>query len=369
MPTCHLLVMILLLASLPLGLGSSACQRPARASVSDSAGVRIIEQAPSRRVSLVGAQPVLQLDGSEGGRDPFFHLNGIVAVADGFVVANSGANELRFYTRDGLLKAQGGKRGRGPGEFGILSWAQRMTRDSLAAWDPMARRLSIWHGAGTHVRDITLVLNRDRPPAGTVAFVPSTAVGILGDGAMLVLGSTGFEASGDEPKRARSALLRYEPGSARVDTLVLVAAIDYQPTTPGSPTREVAFPRMLRWAIGTRGVDVTEGDNYRIERYSPAGEHLRSIRVSRPLTTVSAANREAWLADNTRPDASQAASDPVFTNVFPHTASSGTTARVGCGPNCSAAVVTDQTIRRLRRRRQVARNRRDSERSPAAGGR
>jgi hypothetical protein len=42
------------------------------------------------------ARPLFRLEGSEGGRELFFRVTGIVALGDGFVVANTGASELHF---------------------------------------------------------------------------------------------------------------------------------------------------------------------------------------------------------------------------------------------------------------------------------
>jgi hypothetical protein len=276
----------------------------------DSAGVRIVTQPPSARVKL--GRPVLQVDGAEGGREPFFRLSGdgITAHSDGFVVANAGT-ELRFYSAAGELRKTAGGRGSGPGEFQIISWLQRIQGDSIAVYDSRLRRLSVWTRTGERARETPVPGGMMPPAPGAVAAVPAMPTGALHDGLLLFTSSVSYFPSAGGIARASGWLLRGSPTESKRDTIASIAVIDYGPlgsSGPPLPTR-VAFMRMLRRSVTPDGFALTEGDAYQIEQYDPAGQRT-SIRVRRSLQPVRADHVAAWKAK-------QPGANAVFPNVFP----------------------------------------------------
>ncbi len=279
----------------------------------DSAGVRIVENAPStagRDLSL-GPAPRFRLDGSESGREPFFRVptKGIALVGShGFVVANAGAYELRFYGTDGALRVAGGRSGQGPGEFGFLSWIGTLTPDSVLAYDTRRRVLSIWTSSGVVAREVVLAsLPAARPSGAFVAFTAPTLQAVLRDGSVVYISSAGLKA-GSGIQQAHGAIMRFDPVTTRADTVVQAMIADY--VAPAPPARRVtAFGRHISLAVSGDHVSITEGGEYRIESFTAEGRLVRSVRVKRAARRVTTADREAFLRAQS--------GDPVPEATFP----------------------------------------------------
>ncbi|MBW3569577.1 MAG: hypothetical protein KY467_00600, partial [Gemmatimonadetes bacterium] len=147
-------------------LAASAC-RDGAASASDapprdSAGVRIVQSARpawgDQRPWTVQPEPALQIGTVDG---PAEHqltgVTGAVRLAGGgIVVANGGAQELRFYDGQGRLVRAVGRAGGGPGEFQTLDALVPYRGDSVAAWDTRQRRLSVFGADGGLGRVLTV---------------------------------------------------------------------------------------------------------------------------------------------------------------------------------------------------------------------
>jgi len=101
-------VMPTLCAALALGCSASdAVESSDRATVRDSAGVRIVTYPAGDFSDTISPVPLLTI-GQEGEPDyEFFWLNMVVSLGSGnVVVANSGTHELRFYGSDGSISGQ-----------------------------------------------------------------------------------------------------------------------------------------------------------------------------------------------------------------------------------------------------------------------
>ena len=300
-----------------LGYSSAAAQATQR----DSAGVTIITQVPGARVRL--GRAVLQLDGSEGGREPFFRLSGdgITAHSGGLVVVNAGT-ELRFYSPTGaLLKAAGG-RGSGPGEFQIVSWLQRIPGDSIAVYDGRLRRVSVWTRAGERGRETLVPGGMGPRTPGALMTMPALPAGALPDGRLLFTSSVSYFPLASGIGRARGWLLRGAATAAERDTIAPIAVIDYGPFGDGgaTPPTQVAFMRMLRRSVTNDGFAVTDGEAYRIEQFDAVGRRT-SIRVQRNLQPVRAQDRAALQAKQAgQPDPVFPTSFPAYSNLFRDTA-------------------------------------------------
>lgn len=133
----------------------------ARATVRDSAGVRIVENsAPAWRTTEawhLSDVPRVDIGVVEG--DPhyqFDNVTGALRLRDGrIVVANAGSGELRFYDATGTYVSTSGRKGGGPGEFQSLSSVERLGGDSLLAFDRSSRRISIFDATGHFLQAIT----------------------------------------------------------------------------------------------------------------------------------------------------------------------------------------------------------------------
>ena len=280
----------------------------------DSSAVRIIRSPvppAERQVSLVNTPPRFRLDGSEAGDDPFHRIpspGGILALEGGFVVANSGAQQLRFFDGSGTWVTTAGRSGEGPGEFRLLSWMGLKTPDSLVTYDSRRRVVGIWTPDGHFMREAAAMLPADLPSGPTRGFVPPHAEGVTSNGSIVYLGTVSL-APGSGILRARTPIMRVRPESSRADTVTSVWVVDYQSVElPASPM--IGFGRHVSTAIAGEQVSITEGDQFTIETYAMDGRHLRSIRVDRSPRRVTAADRELYLS--TRPG-----SKPPFREIFP----------------------------------------------------
>ena len=148
----------------------------------DSAGVEIVENPgavwtdatawrlsdePRLRIGTFDGAPELQL----------YQVAAGLLLDDGrVVVANSGSQELRFYTPGGQHLVSHGGDGEGPGEFRTISRAQRLGGDTIRVYDFRTRRLFDLTPEG-FIASITL-----RPPEGARAV---SYLGTAADGSML----------------------------------------------------------------------------------------------------------------------------------------------------------------------------------------
>jgi hypothetical protein len=276
-----------------------------RSSVRDSAGIEIVEntqpgwtEAAAWRLSDA---PTLDMGGTEGdSAHEFFRVAGVVRLSDGtIVVADNGTHELRFFGSDGTPGKRVGGKGAGPGEFQTLMSLDKLAGDSLLAYDPMNRRLTVFDAVGRHVRDMA--------SSSPAAFVLFQIVGRLSDGKYLA--STPNTRMGPEmlsrppgPARDSVLVLRLDTAGMPADTLgtfpagrvevrqveMLGRSFPMPVPVPFSPTTVVA--------AGPDAVYVGTTDTYEIRALSPAGELRRLIRRDVPSRPVTKTDQEEFTA-------------------------------------------------------------------------
>lgn len=173
---------------LPLFLLLGACATsdadPADVARRDSAGVEIVEStAPAWKEGegwTVDSVPSLAVGVAEGAREhEFNHVSDVLPLSGGgFVVADGGNRELRWFDDEGRLVATAGREGKGPGEFvGLGSiWVRG---DTVVALDDFLHRVSLFHPAGRFIRSIQVPQG---PPLGGSVFFAA----LLDDGTVLV---------------------------------------------------------------------------------------------------------------------------------------------------------------------------------------
>jgi len=76
--------------------------------------------------------------------------------ADQLVVANSGSLTIRYFSLEGVLLREVGRGGEGPGEFGLLHTVHRFGPDTVAAWDPGLRRITLFDASGRTGRTVAV---------------------------------------------------------------------------------------------------------------------------------------------------------------------------------------------------------------------
>lgn len=122
----------------------------------DSAGIRIIENArpadDSRLPWRIGTEPSASIGEIDGDEPYVLHMaNDAVMLPDGrVVVANTGTNEIRMYSAEGVHRTAWGGTGGGPGEFQDLAGIALWPGDSILAWEAMrssAGVADLWRGS------------------------------------------------------------------------------------------------------------------------------------------------------------------------------------------------------------------------------
>ena len=77
------------------------------------------------------------------------------------VVADRGSRSIRFFSPRGVRVREVGRKGEGPGEYGLLTWIKRCAPDTLYIWDARYSRMTVLDSAGAFVRQFALPGNSD----------------------------------------------------------------------------------------------------------------------------------------------------------------------------------------------------------------
>jgi hypothetical protein len=291
------------LTILSLVLTAAGCRsepRTAGAVMSDSAGVRIIDNTdyawPQGQGWRLAAEPAVDIGVLEGDAAyQLFRVRGSKRLSDGrIVVANAGSLELRFYDPGGSHLFSVGREGGGPGEFGSILTLQATTRDSLLVFDQRNQRLSVFAADGSLAR------------TAQFQFLPEieglpVIVAPFSDGSLLV-GVRTYFGSGE----IRSGLSRdniiYVHCSADgqlIDTLAIL---------PGGELNTIAedntvmvgdrpFGRYPRHAIHADGFYYGSSDRYQIDDYGQDGGLRRSLRRALANMEVTAADVDSYMRE------------------------------------------------------------------------
>jgi hypothetical protein len=249
----------------------------AAALVRDSAGIRVVENvAPTWRAGeewRLEEQPLLDIGGLEGDPDyELFRAVSAVRLRDGrIVIANAGTHELRFYDADGRFLAASGGQGAGPGEFQGLAWVRPFGDDSLVTFDLRQRRLSVFDLQGRFGRSVAVRGGGDAPIR--------RAVGLFGDGSILVYGSSGI-GSGERTGLVRRdvPLFRLTPEGEPLDSLGSFPGAEsfVQGFNGGMIVMSRLFGRSSQFAVWGMRLYVAANDTYEIRVLTAKGS-LESI--------------------------------------------------------------------------------------------
>ena len=237
-------VVLLLLSMVVLRIYSSRSDATEDAyTVRDSAGVEIVANLrPAWGEGegwQVGSEPLLRIGVVEGEEAyQFSGLTGMVRMADGtMVVADFGAQDVRFFGPDGTVRTLFGGPGGGPGEFTGLAALGLSPEGLVWAYDFSLRRITWLDGTGSMVH---LTSMDPEPPT-------LNAVGALPGGVLLLKQLWGAEevatASSSGLRRDRVAFVTFDSTGALLDTLGLFpgrgkgsSSSPWLIPTPGQPT-------------------------------------------------------------------------------------------------------------------------------------
>lgn len=259
----------------------------------DSAGVRIVENRGMDALPAlawrVDEAPSADI-GGEGG--PALHqVTDACRLADGRIaVASSGTQQLIVFGADGGHLRSIGRDGEGPGEFRSIFFVGCMPGDSVAAWDPLSYRLSVFDPAGGFARAVTPGASSGSPlprvlgllPGGRfVATVSTGAAGIPqpGQSTRDTVDFRVVDASG----AAAGSLGRF-PGTEQI------AHVD----GTGMLMRPLPFGQTTVAAVHGGALYVGHGDRYEVSVIPPGGGPRTRIRGDRARLPVTDADVAAY---------------------------------------------------------------------------
>lgn len=247
-------------------------------SVHDSAGVRIaVSTGPAWKDGegwKLSAKPTAQIGVAEGdARYEFSRINAGALLPDGGFVVGDASFTVRAYSARGFFRWTEGRKGRGPGEFTLISSIRPFSHDSLLVFDGPSLRVSVITDEGGFVRSANLA------EPGAIAGGARAALP-LDDGTMIVV-TGGSTALLDGPLGL--GISREEDPARHVGAMgELLGAIGPFPGGEWYITEHTMgpapFAHHASYATRDSTLLVGTGDAPAVEVYSPAGRLVRSIR-------------------------------------------------------------------------------------------
>lgn len=270
---------------------------PPAVQIWDSAGVEVVESyRPSWQGEegwTIASRPLLRIGVVEG--DPAYQFSGIVGAArleDGtVVVADQGAQEVRFFEPSGEVKAVVGGRGGGPEEFTGLSGLGWSPDGGVWAYDFSLRRV-VWmdpSGALTHLTS----LGPDPPVLNPIGALP--------DGSFVLKQLWGYTALAEAVhqgfRRDPVAFVRFSPEGALLDTLGLFPGREvYISSEEGRGVMSAPpFARNATGAVRRGRVVVGSQETFSLKELDGAGELLRIVRIPGGVRPVGPGDLEAYI--------------------------------------------------------------------------
>ena len=294
MPNVHFARRLCLLAAVA-GCGGSD-ERGGTSTTTDSAGVRIVTSTATvwgDRAPRIDSVPVIRIGAEQAGPYQFSFVHQGLLMDDGQIaVVELSANEVRLFDRSGRHLRTVGRTGKGPGEFQVISGLFRYPGDSLAAFDPTERRLTIFPRAGGEPRVV-----RSQAEARTRGRLD--VFGGLGTGQLVLYNpGSGFRPDlepGLQWDTTEIVMLNPADGAARS---IARLPSRQQFILPGGNTRVLAPAHGAIQAVAEDGFYWATSDRYEIRFFGPDGT-LRRIgrRPVEPIPVVPAMV-DAWIATN-----------------------------------------------------------------------
>lgn len=230
-----------------------------------------------------------------GAESDFLRVTAILPRADGhFIVANSGTSELRFYDRSGRRYTTVGRRGQGPGEYQRIQSAGWLKNDSIAVFDPGARRISVLGPTGEFARSIALTPPFDGGGA------PTSMVPLLTGTLLIGFSEIQRMAPQPAPSYFRQRVFQYSSAGEILDSTGWSFASSehfVQATVPsmgGVAYWNLAFGRVMTLRPDSSTVLAGDGTDWTVDRILPNGTTTTRYRVQRPVAAVTEADKDTY---------------------------------------------------------------------------
>lgn len=286
--------------------------------VRDSAGVVIVENAdaPDRLERwVVGTNPILAVGANLGGvpNHQFASILGALRTVDGGVVVADGDGDewlVRQYGPDGRFVATWGRDGEGPGEFRSIYGIYKLPPDSVVVWDLHLGRLTVFGPGGSLERTLRLDVD-SHALEGTIAR------GGLLFGEMRTFAFQAGVQHSDGYHRYDKVYRIHDRDAHPIAVLGPFPDQEYHNTVSSTALRFVQLPYSRETSAGIwNGLPVVGvSDTYELRAYTADGSLDRIVRLDRPPTPVSAADRLAYLQMNQEYARPNRASVPMASHI------------------------------------------------------
>lgn len=280
-----------------LGLGCSGGSETTRVTRTDSAGVEVVESAgagwPAGSAWKLAAAPAVEIGDAAGPEEErLFRVRDAARLSGGrIVVLNAGSHELRIYDAGGRHLRSVGSEGRGPGEFRNLA-RMAVSGDTILAFDPSARRVSVFLTDGTLVRTFPLERPRDRTSPSYVGRLPDGSIV-----SRVTDFSDGLEGGETQVVRRPVLFFVHGPDGSPRDSLASFPGQRRYVRRSGNAIqiRTVPFEPRPVAAVGEDRIYLGDGREHAIDVRSADGRLLRSLRVDREPAPVTEDLRESYV--------------------------------------------------------------------------
>ena len=303
------------LSFLTIGCQAGDAPTPAAFSVTDSAGIEIVQSVGAAWGAdgwTVAAAPSLVIGRREGDeRYLFGEVGGAVVLRDGRIaVLDTQGALVRVYSPEGEHIEDWGGRGEGPGEFNFPRSIFPYRGDSILVSEFVASGFTIFDDQGRFGRRMVPEMQvsfytewRKRMEEGDRSVMPAESCcrlwGPLATGAFLLSYPEMIPYTGTGTKRATvSAAITPDSGGA-AENVGDFGGGTYQLGLQDRPTH-FQFPPWFNMVPGPEGYFATEGVLYSINEYDVSGRLRRIIRLAReprPVTDEVKAANEARLRE------------------------------------------------------------------------
>ncbi len=299
------------LSSFTFGCQPGDTPPPAVFSVTDSAGIPIIESASPTWGEdgwTVSDSPSVVIGRREGDdRYLFGEVAGAVVLRDGRIaVLDAQAALVRVYTAEGEHIEDWGGLGEGPGEFNLPRSIFRYRGDSILVSESVARSFTIFDDRGRfgrrmvpETREAYYAAWSRRREEGDRSVTPAESCcrlwGPLVTGAFLLTHPEMIPNTGTGTRRGTITVAINPPSGGAAENVGDFAGGSYQLGLQDWPTR-FHFQPWFSMTPGLDGYFVPERDSYSIDEYDNGGRLRRIIRLAREPRPVTEEIQTAYEA-------------------------------------------------------------------------
>ena len=248
----------------------------------------------------------------------FDYVAGALRTEDGSIVVADGAGDalyVRRYSSSGQYLRTWARSGEGPGDFKSVAGMHRLSPDSLVVWDRSLQRITVLQSDGRVARTLRI----EAPPL--------SLKGTLADGGLLFeeIRHLVFRAGVQHP----SGRHRYDKTVRTYDREALPIALlgpfpdkESQNTIDGTGMHfnDLPYSRETLVSAWNDLAVVGVSDTYELRVYGSDGSLQRIIRLARPPTPTTEADRvaylNAWSNRRADPDVPAASHIPLFDRII-----------------------------------------------------